>query len=123
MSQNKPLLLDQPFENWHFEGLPSYRLEQIREWIFEKGTLDFENMSNLPLALRKEMENEWINVESRLSNTGVICKKIDITVVVNKKNQGAGKSTIKLIQKIKKDGFQYLLKVDGDDQFKASLLN
>jgi 23S rRNA (adenine2503-C2)-methyltransferase len=59
MSQNKPLLLDQPFENWHFEGLPSYRLEQIREWIFEKGTLDFENMSNLPLALRKEMENEW----------------------------------------------------------------
>ena len=46
MSQNKPLLLDQPFENWHFEGLPSYRLEQIREWIFEKGTLNFEKMSN-----------------------------------------------------------------------------
>jgi 23S rRNA (adenine2503-C2)-methyltransferase len=59
MTENKPLLLDQPFENWKFESLPSYRLEQIREWVFEKGVLEFEGMSNLPLGLRKELENEW----------------------------------------------------------------
>lgn len=59
MTENKPLLLDQPFENWKFESLPSYRLEQIREWVFEKGVLEFEGMSNLPLELRKELENEW----------------------------------------------------------------
>jgi len=59
MIRNKPLLIDQPFENWTFEGLPAYRVEQIREWIFEKGVLDFENMNNLPLGLRKDLENDW----------------------------------------------------------------
>ena len=59
MTRNKPLLLDEPYENWNFKGLPSYRIEQIREWIFEKGILDFENMSNLPLGLRKDLENNW----------------------------------------------------------------
>tara|TARA_B110000008_G_scaffold55466_1_gene54951 strand:- start:6428 stop:7483 length:1056 start_codon:yes stop_codon:yes gene_type:complete len=59
MIKNKPLLLDHPSEKWQFEGLPSYRMEQIREWIFEKGTLNFEKMSNLPLGLRQGLEKEW----------------------------------------------------------------
>ncbi|MDA8774396.1 23S rRNA (adenine(2503)-C(2))-methyltransferase RlmN [Opitutales bacterium] len=59
MIKNKPLLIDQPFEKWQFEGLPSYRIEQVREWIYEKGILDFTKMSNLPKDLRNGLEKEW----------------------------------------------------------------
>ena len=48
MHASNPLLLDVPFTNWQLDGLPSYRVEQIREWIFEKGILAFEDMTNLP---------------------------------------------------------------------------
>ena len=31
---------------------PKFRAKQIQDWIFEKGVTDFEQMSNLPAALR-----------------------------------------------------------------------
>ena len=43
-----------------------------------------------------------------------------IEVINNKKNKGAGHSTLQLLKKTKSENFKYLLKVDGDNQFKAS---
>jgi len=82
------------------------------ELYIEKVILELSKLG-LPLYILDDSSTD--NTRTILQN---LSKKIDITVVINKKNQGAGTSTIKLIQKIKKDGFQYLLKVDGDDQFK-----
>ena len=58
----KPLLLDSQWEDWELEGAPAYRLEQIRNWIFEKGILDWEEMSNLPRSLRDELAQIWDTV-------------------------------------------------------------
>ena len=55
----KPLLIDTPFQEWNIKGLPSYRNKQIRKWIYEKGVLNFEEMSNLPLEVRRDLGNEW----------------------------------------------------------------
>ena len=54
-----PLLIDTPFTNWQLDGLPSYRVEQIREWIFEKGILAFKDMTNLPGGLRQELAEKY----------------------------------------------------------------
>ena len=43
-----------------------------------------------------------------------------IEVINNKKNKGAGHSTLQLLKKTKSENFKYLLKVDGDNQFKVS---
>ena len=55
----KSLLIDTPFQEWNIKGLPAYRNKQIRKWIYEKGILDFEEMSNLPLEMRKDLGKEW----------------------------------------------------------------
>ncbi len=47
-------------------------------------------------------------------------KKLDFNVIENDKNIGAGSSTLKLLETVKSKGFKYLLKVDGDNQFKLS---
>ncbi|MEK9772781.1 MAG: 23S rRNA (adenine(2503)-C(2))-methyltransferase RlmN [Opitutae bacterium] len=54
-----PLLLDHPFEEWKLGQVPRYRLEQLRHWIFDQGCCDWEGMSNLPKALRKELSSNW----------------------------------------------------------------
>ncbi len=59
MNLNKPLLIDLPPENWRFDDLPSYRVSQIQQWIFEKGTLQFKEMSNLPANLRERLQEEY----------------------------------------------------------------
>ena len=62
MRNMKPLLLDSPWEDWKLEGAPAYRVEQIRDWIFEKGILEWEEMSNLPRSLRDELTQIWDTV-------------------------------------------------------------
>jgi 23S rRNA (adenine2503-C2)-methyltransferase len=59
MNLTKPLLIDSAPEKWNFEDLPSYRVSQIQQWIFEKGTLHFEEMSNLPANLRQRLQEEY----------------------------------------------------------------
>jgi hypothetical protein len=51
-SLHKPLLLDIPFDNWDWDEVPKYRREQVRKWVFEKGFLDWDKMSNLPKSLK-----------------------------------------------------------------------
>ena len=39
--------------------VPKYHAKQIFSWIYQKGILDFNNMSNLPAALRKKLAEEF----------------------------------------------------------------
>jgi 23S rRNA (adenine2503-C2)-methyltransferase len=39
-------------------GEPAYRTSQILEWVYRKGALDFDEMSNLPKALRARLAVE-----------------------------------------------------------------
>jgi 23S rRNA (adenine2503-C2)-methyltransferase len=54
-SLHKPLLLDIPFNNWNWDEVPKYRREQVRKWVFEKGFLDWDKMSNLPKSLKSDL--------------------------------------------------------------------
>ena len=59
MSNTKALLLDQLFDNWDLGEIPKFRTEQVRNWVFEKGVLEWEKMSNLPQSLRTDLSNRF----------------------------------------------------------------
>jgi len=40
-------------------GLPAFRAEQIRQWVFARKTTDFTAMTNLSLALRKSLSERY----------------------------------------------------------------
>ncbi len=86
IKNRKRLLMDIPFDEWNFKGLPSYRNKQIREWIYEKGILDFEKMSNLSLGLREELKKEW-----------------DLMPMELAKEQGSADTTQKFLWKLRDD--------------------
>jgi 23S rRNA (adenine2503-C2)-methyltransferase len=41
-------------------GEPSFKAKQINEWIWQKGVLDFDLMTNLSKKLRKELEEKYV---------------------------------------------------------------
>lgn len=43
------------FKSW---GQPAYRAEQVRKWVYERGVTSFDEMTNLPKALRARLEEE-----------------------------------------------------------------
>ncbi len=48
-----------PLERWLADrGLPSYRLQQIRHWLFARRAESFEEMTDLPQSLRDALSNE-----------------------------------------------------------------
>ena len=55
----RPLLADKSPEDWDFPDVPAYRAEQIRQWVYDKGVLDFDAMTNLPSELRTRLTKEW----------------------------------------------------------------
>lgn len=40
-------------------GEPTFRAKQIWEWLWQKGALSFEEMSNLPKPLREKLQNQF----------------------------------------------------------------
>jgi len=54
-----PLLTDKSPEDWEFDSVPAYRSEQVRQWVYDKGVLDFDAMTNLPSDLRTRLTKEW----------------------------------------------------------------
>ncbi len=46
-----------------------------------------------------------------------LLKENKISLIQNTKNLGAGLSTLELLKKVRKEGFKFLIKVDGDGQF------
>ena len=83
-----------------------------------------ESVINEILTLKKDVyvlndssTDETMNILERMN----ISKKF--TIINNLKNEGAGISTLKLIETIKNDGFEFVIKVDGDNQFKLEDVN
>ena len=48
------------FKTW---GQPSFRIDQVKKWVYEKGILDFNKMDNLPISLRERL-NEFFTFGS-----------------------------------------------------------
>ncbi|MGA2799350.1 MAG: 23S rRNA (adenine(2503)-C(2))-methyltransferase RlmN, partial [Thermoguttaceae bacterium] len=47
-------------ENWFAEhGFPAYRRRQVRNWLFKKRVAGFEEMTDLPLALRTHLTENF----------------------------------------------------------------
>ena len=66
---NKPLLIDHSFEDWDWEGVPNFRMEQVRDWIFEKGQLDWGKMSNLPKSLKEKLTERYARQYSAMESS------------------------------------------------------
>ncbi len=83
-----------------------------------------ENVLNEILTLKKDV---YVLNDSSTDKTMKILEKMNIsknfTIINNLKNEGAGNSTLKLIETIKNDGFDFVIKVDGDNQFKLDDIN
>ena len=83
-----------------------------------------ENVLNEILTLKKDV---YVLNDSSTDKTMKILEKMNIsknfTIINNLKNEGAGNSTLKLIETIKNDGFDFVVKVDGDNQFKLEDIN
>jgi 23S rRNA (adenine2503-C2)-methyltransferase len=43
----------------HF-GIEKYRVQQVKNWIYNKGVLSFENMTDLPKNLRKILQEKYV---------------------------------------------------------------
>ena len=84
----KPLLLDTPFEKWELDDVPKYRREQVRHWIFEKGFLQWDKMSNIPKNLK-----------------GDLAKKVDLAPMEPVKVQGSTDTTQKILWKLRDNQF------------------
>jgi 23S rRNA (adenine2503-C2)-methyltransferase len=55
-------------ETWFRDhGLPAYRARQVRKWIFERRANGFEEMTDLPLALRSRLAEEFSIWTSRIA--------------------------------------------------------
>ena len=39
-------------------GLPKFRAKQIIQWLYQKGAASYDDMTNLPKALREKLQNE-----------------------------------------------------------------
>ena len=64
--------------------VPSYRLEQVRKWVFEHGCLDWSKMTNLPQSLRHEISQNFDLVPMELLRTQGSSDCTDDPVAVGK---------------------------------------
>ena len=55
-SRERGSTLARALEAW---GEPSFRARQIEEWVFEQRALSFDEMTNLPIALRNRLEDAF----------------------------------------------------------------
>lgn len=48
-------------------GQPRFRAKQLMQWLYQKGVDSYDDMSNLPAALKERLENEALCIVPRLS--------------------------------------------------------
>ena len=87
-SLHKPLLLDIPFDQWNWDEVPKYRREQVRKWVFEKGFLEWDKMSNLPKSLKSDLS-----------------ELVDLSPMEPVKVQGSSDTTKKILWKLRDQQF------------------
>ena len=85
---HKPLLLDIPFDQWNWDEVPKYRREQVRKWVFEKGFLEWDKMSNLPKSLKSDLS-----------------ELVDLSPMEPVKVQGSSDTTKKILWKLRDQQF------------------
>jgi 23S rRNA (adenine2503-C2)-methyltransferase len=56
---SRPLLLDQIPEEWELSDSRDYRRKQIAEWLFKKRANSVAEMTNLPAAMREQIEGAY----------------------------------------------------------------
>ena len=74
----KSMTLDRLIQEVGDLGLPKFRAGQIYGWLHQKGVESFQEMTNLPAALREQLEERYyIN---RLSIKKKLVSRLDGTV-------------------------------------------
>lgn len=48
-------------------GEPRYRAEQVRKWVYQRGVLSFDGMTDLPKRLREALAKEWTIASSTVA--------------------------------------------------------
>ncbi len=48
-------------------GEPKYRAEQVRKWVYQRGALSFDAMTDLPKRLREGLAKDWTVATSRVA--------------------------------------------------------
>ena len=56
---NKQIIQDLTKEELAQEIKPAFRAKQIYQWIYHKYAMDFEEMKNLPKAMREELDKKY----------------------------------------------------------------
>ena len=51
-------------------GHPAYRARQVLDWVIHRRAESFDAMSDLPLALRRQLEDEWAVFSTRVAFHG-----------------------------------------------------
>ena len=73
--ESKRLLLEataDELRDWMVErGHPAYRARQVLDWVMRRRAESFEEMSDLPRALRRQLEAEWTLFGTRVAYHGV----------------------------------------------------
>jgi 23S rRNA (adenine2503-C2)-methyltransferase len=69
-AQTVPALLDLPFDQlcawFHERGEPRMRTRQVRRWLLAAGVESFEQMTDLPKALRQELASALVPLGTRV---------------------------------------------------------
>ena len=54
-------------------GQPAFRFKQVKQWVYEKGVVDFNEMNNLPVELRKKLGQIFNFGSLKLVKEQVLC--------------------------------------------------
>jgi glycosyltransferase involved in cell wall biosynthesis len=92
-------------------GVLAYNVSEFIETVIDELSLLNENIYIL---------DDGSNDETLSKIKKIINKHKNIVLIKNSKNSGAGYSTKKLILKAYEDGYDFLIKIDGDGQFLIS---
>jgi len=60
-----PDVLAERFDSW---GEPAYRVGQLLEWVYQHGAVSYDEMSNLPTALRVKLAAGFVLYESTIAH-------------------------------------------------------
>jgi 23S rRNA (adenine2503-C2)-methyltransferase len=64
--------------SWMVErGYPAYRAAQMLDWVIHKRVNSFDQMSNLPKPLRRELDGEWTVFGTRIVYHGIAADNTD----------------------------------------------
>jgi 23S rRNA (adenine2503-C2)-methyltransferase len=77
MTNNKPSLLDFTLKELQTKVKPSFRAKQIYGWLYHQYAQDFEDMKNIPKAMKEELASTYVVnpltiVNKEISSDGTI---------------------------------------------------